>query len=367
MNPREQLIDFLPEMYRALVPELFEQPIAEERNATCERCAMCPPPDNPVFSAEEYFSPNTKCCTYHPALPNYAVGGLLRDESAEGAEGRRRIRDKLSRRIGVSPLGVLPPAKQRLLYRHGKRGFGRAESMICPYLEQEKGFCTVWKYREAVCTTWFCKHNNGQDGLKFWQQLRDYLLGTQVVLSAYALRALEWDADRILSAQPRQQLELNARDLDDAPPDDDTYDDLWGEWVGREEEMYIKCYEVVAGLDRQHFATLGGLRHTLELERLENRYRAMREPELPDPLVKSPMLRFKRAADGNYILTSYASIDAMRLRKGVYELLDFFDGDRSNEEVRAAILQHAGSWISDSLLTKLYQHRILVDAESCDA
>src|SRR5687768_6260481 len=196
MTDRTRLIDFVPEMYRAILPSLFEQPVDEEHNATCDRCAMCPP-EEPLFAPDEYFNPKTKCCTYHPALANFAVGGLLQDESAENAEGRRRIQAAIARRVGVTPLGIQPPPKQRVLYRNGKLGFGRANTLLCPYLDGEGGGCSVWRYREAVCTTWFCKHVNGQDGLAFWKQLRDYLLGTQSILCVYALRTLGWDVDRI--------------------------------------------------------------------------------------------------------------------------------------------------------------------------
>jgi hypothetical protein len=359
MTPRTRLIDFVPDMYRAIMPELFEKSVAEERNATCDRCAMCAP-ENPIFPPEEYFNPDTKCCTYHPLLPNYAVGGLLLDESAENAEGRRRVRDKIARRIGVTPLGILPPPKERLLYRHGKPGFGRANALRCPYLDSERQRCTVWSYREAVCTTWFCKHNHGQDGLMFWQQLRDYLLGTQWVLSAHALRELGWDVDRIGATTP-PDLELDARGLDDAPPDDETYAALWNGWVGREEELYGKVYELVRALDRTMFDQLGGLRQRLVLDRLDKRYREMHEPVVPDTLLKNPSMRSTRNGDGSYILMSYLGTDPMRVQKRVYDLLDYFDGRRSNVEVRTAILEHAGFWITDSLLTKLFQYRILVD------
>jgi hypothetical protein len=348
-------------MYRGLLPAQFSQPLAEERNATCERCAMLPPAAEPVFAPDEYFAPKVKCCTYHPLLPNYAVGGLLLDETAEGAEGRRRIREKIAQRIGIAPLGILPPGKHRLLYRFGKDGFGRAKALACPYLDQEQGQCTVWAYREAVCATWFCKYNNGRDGLSFWTQLRDYLLGLESVLSAHALHELGWDADEIISALPAK-LELSARDLDDEPPDLRTYEELWGDWAGREQEFYERAFEVVRALDRSTFDELGGIRQSLQLERLEKRYEAMTKPALPDPLVKSPTLRVRRGLDGSVVLIGYAGIDSMRVRKPVYELLDYFDGRRTNADVNAAIFQERGVRLSDSLLTKLYQHRILVDA-----
>jgi hypothetical protein len=358
MKPRERLLDFVPEMYRALLPEPFERPAAEERRATCDRCAMCAP-EKPEFSPSEYFSPSLKCCTYHPVLPNYSVGGLLRDRSAAGVEGRRRIQHKISERIGVTPFGILPPEKQRLIYLHGKRGFGRAEALTCPYLDQERVMCTIWSHREALCTTWFCKYNDGQDGRDFWEQMRDYLLATQEILSSYALRTLGFDVERILRRPVHG--ELDQRDLDDAPPSDAEYGALWGDWLGREQELYEKAYDLVLALDRRAFEKLGGIAHTLALDLLEKRHRAMREPTLPDPLLRNPHMRVQRSADGSFILTSYAGLDPLRVRKAVYDLLDHFDGRKPTTEVRSEIQLQRGVKISDGLLSRLYKHRIVVD------
>src|SRR5262245_3435778 len=132
--PREQIFDFIPEIQRSLLPEWFANPLPEERHATCSACAMCPPAA-PMLPPDAYFSPDTKCCTYHPSLANYAVGGLLCDESAQGAEGRARIERKLTQREGVTPRGIAPSAKYRLLYRHGTAGFGRSGALVCPYLD----------------------------------------------------------------------------------------------------------------------------------------------------------------------------------------------------------------------------------------
>lgn len=359
MSERTRLLDFVPEMYRAILPELFEELVSEERNATCGSCAMLPP-ENPLFSRDEYFNPKTKCCTYHPGLPNFAVGGLLQDRSPENAEGRRRIQDKIARRIGVTPLGIRPPAKHRVMYNSGKLGFGRANSLACPYLDLDGGKCSVWRYREAVCTTWFCKHNNGRDGLVFWRQLRDYLVGMQRILCSYALRSLGWDVDRIDAAAAIES-ELDDRDLDDAPPSDAAYAALWRDWLGREEQLYSEAYDLVQKLDRKTFEELGGVLQRLDLDRLSNRHRDMREPKLPEALLRNPSMRVTRNADGSYILMSYIGTDPIRVQKKVYELLDSFDGRQSNAEVRTAILMTAGFWISDSLLTKLYHYRILVD------
>ena len=243
---RDRVIDFLPEIYRPFLPDFFDRPMAEERHATCAECTMCPPPV-PDLPAEAYFNPSTKCCTFHPTLPNYSVGGLLSDSTEGGAEGRRRVLTKIAARIGVTPAGILPPARTSLLQRHGKRGFGRAESLVCPYLDRDRGACTVWAQREAECATWFCKHNQGFDGRAFWKQLRDYLATVHVTLGVWAMRELGIDADRIAEGLGPRPDALDANDLDDGPPNETAYRRIWGPWAEREPEFYLAAWEMVRG------------------------------------------------------------------------------------------------------------------------
>lgn len=356
---RERLIDFLPAIYGRFLPEFFERPMAEERHATCATCVMCPPPDVPL-PPDAYFSPSTKCCTYHPVLPNYSVGGLLRDHTPAGAEGRRRIVAKIAARRGVTPAGILPPAKVLLLRSRGQQAFGRATSLVCPYLDQEHGACTVWAHREAECATWFCKHNQAFDGRAFWRQLRDYLQGLDVVLTTYVLRELGFDPDRIAEGFGGSPDALDARDMDDRPPTDREYGATWGDWLGREEELYTSAFDLVAGLDRRKFAALVGVRHDLALDRLGKRHDAIVRPVLPDPLVKNPVMRIDRTSDGGYLLTVGDKGEPTRLRHEVYRLLDYFDGHRATAAVRAAVKNETGVGLSDSFITALHHHRILV-------
>lgn len=361
---REQIFDFIPEIQRSLLPSWFSSPLPEERHATCGACAMCAPAE-PVLPAKAYFSPDTKCCTFHPSLPNYAVGGLLCDESEQGAEGRARIERKIAAREGVTPLGIAPSARYALLYRQGVAGFGRARALVCPYLDTSKGACTVWAQRDAVCATWFCKYNDGKDGYEFWKQLRAYLLEVQNVLATVALSELGWDPDRI-ALDGRTADRLDERDLDDRGPSDEAYAASWGEWLGRERDLFVTCYRVVRDLGAERFARHAGIHHDVALARLKLRYAQMREPTLPDPLLRNPSMRVQRMLDGSYLLTSYGAGDRTRLRAEVYALLDEFDGHRSTAEVLAAIGQRTAHRVSTALLLALYKHRVLVDPASVD-
>lgn len=352
------LADFVPRMYRHLLTEALALPTPPERRATCDRCAMCAP-DGSSAPSPAYYAPDAKCCTFHPTLPPYAVGGILLSRDPRDAEGRARLIERIDSRIGVTPFGILPPPKTVVLQRVGGLGFGRAQALLCPYFDRAEASCTVWSHRDAVCSTWFCKHERGRDGLDFWRELRRYLARVESVLSAHALHELGWDAER-LAAGPPATTELDASALDDAPPSDAAYAALWGSWVGRERELYEETYRKVAALDADAFERLGGLELRLALERLQARHRAMTDPTLPDPLVKNPGMRIERAPDGAVVVTAYVASDPIRLRKAVWDALDHFDGHAANEAVMDAIAAAAGFRFSRELLRGLYHHRILV-------
>lgn len=357
--PRQRLIDFLPAIYAGFLPEAFDRPMAEERHATCATCTMCPPavPDLP---ADAYFNPSTRCCTFHPALANYSVGGLVSDTTEAGAEGRRRVLATIATRVGVTPAGLLPPAARLLLQRSSPRAFGRAEALVCPYLDRDRGACTVWAHREAECATWFCKHNHGVDGRAFWRQLRDYLVIVHVALGTWTMRELGIDPDRIAEGFGPRLDGLDARDLDNRPPPDDEYAAMWGRWTGREVEFYTAAYDLVRGLDRERFATLVGVDHALALDRLARRHDAIVSPELPGRLVRNPALRVHRLPDGSCVLMADEAGETTRLRADLVGLLDLFDGSRTNDDVKDLVRARTGVRVGDSFLLALHQHRILI-------
>jgi hypothetical protein len=81
----------------------FDEAAPREEKATCSNCAMCAPPGAPPAPEVVYFRPDIKCCSFHPTLPNYLIGGVLRDERPDMAEGRRRLLAKIGARVGITP------------------------------------------------------------------------------------------------------------------------------------------------------------------------------------------------------------------------------------------------------------------------
>ena len=207
----------LAPIYEGILPAFFDRPAFEETRATCDDCAMCPKKEASIV-ASIHFDPETKCCTYHPTLPNYLAGAVFADPSSDLDEGRRRLRQKLAARIGVTPRWLAAPRKF-LVHLEASRlhAFGRARSMRCPLYDE--GRCTIWKHRESVCSTFFCKHDGGGYARAFWDALKKWTFVLESALTEYAVRQIAPNTTEPRVGKNKMTLE----DLEDRPPPPEEY------------------------------------------------------------------------------------------------------------------------------------------------
>ena len=359
------LFSYLPSLYRRFLPPFFSMPVAPERRATCERCAMVATDGDATPHGRSFFSSQTKCCTFQPTIPNYLAGALLADRRGHVDEGRARIRGAIRRRVGVTPSGIAPSRDYVSLYRMSWRAFGRAVSLACPYYDADEGCCTMWDHRTALCSTFFCKFNHGRDGWLFWDAFKEYLLYVEQVLTVYAVDRLGWDAEAILTLVRAPDDEaLETENLDERAPREDASRRLWGDWMGREEEFYLAAYQEVRALDPGSFEHLAGLAHSLRLKLVQARYAAMLSPTLPDVLIRNPRTVVHPEDDGSVLLQGYSPFDPRRVPREIYQLLERFDGTRPWRRVVTDGGSGGESSLTESLVIQLYQHRLLIDAAS---
>jgi Fe-S-cluster containining protein len=361
------ILDSLPELYRGLFPSFFQNPQPAETKATCSSCAMCeannPLPVESVDGVSRFFRPDTKCCTYHPRLPNYLVGAILADEDPAMAEGRRRIQEKISRGVAMNPQWIKAPPRYNLLYSNARQAFGRAEALRCPYYKAEGGLCTIWRYREAVCSTYFCKYVAGADGRKFWMTLKTWLTLAEIQLSRYAV--LQLLPDYVLTGKDKADNSggpLTVEDLDDKRLPEKEYAELWREWAGREAEFYRACFESVRKLSSEEFDNLLGLDGIVEQAILKRHHEAAVAPKLPRALKFNPSTTVQWLQDGSIALASYSEFDAVALPGAAYALLVEFTGKEPVEAVRKRLREEKQADLHDDILIELFRHRILIDA-----
>jgi len=357
----QRIIEVLPRLYRNFLPKFFQKTIPRETAATCADCAMCKKPGQAAYPEGIFFSRETKCCTHYPNLPNYLVGALLSDTSSALAEGRRRVRQRIKAGVSVVPHGILRPEKSTLLIKSSPRAFGKSRTLRCPFYERRAGECTIWPFRNGVCATWFCKYEAGQDGRAFWITLRKYLSSAEGNLVRYTLFKLGWEPQNIILPDGSQR-PLTAEEMDGRAPDGKTYRALWRDRAGREEELYKKCYRLVAALTPSAFEKITGITQKVLLAELKARHQVLLTPGLPRRLKRNPKLQVERVGEDSYALIGYSPLDPLEVSNRVYEMLHFFDGKRSNREACRLIRQHLEAEPTDDLLTTLYQFRILVDS-----
>ncbi len=350
----------LPEFYNHLVSPEFEGRLPQEKLATCDDCAMCTRADKSSES-KLVFMPDKKCCTYHPKLPNFSVGAILSDPSAEAAEGRKRILQKISNQVSISPLGISRPADYEVLYGAGQGFFGQSEALLCPYYIRERGQCSIWRYREAVCATWYCKYENGQDGMNVWQAIRMHLQHLQKLLSGYAMSELGFSVDPSAFYPDSQHTDskLQSSEIDGTKPDPKFYNNLWKDWSGREEEYYVACYEIVKSLSASEISKMGGLLLSIYEKKLGDAFRSMEE-DLPQYLACNPKMTISRNDDGQYILTTYNVFDPRAVSEEVFRAIWEFDGKRSVAQTMEALQEKYGFTVSHGLLRRLFESRILI-------
>lgn len=344
----------LPKNYAHLLGELFDEPAFDETRATCEDCAMCANAGQRgvELPGDTFFDPKLKCCTYHPMIPNFLVGGLLSDPAPELDEGKRRIRQKIVDRIGVTPRGIAPSRLQRVIYNAARdRCFGRSEALLCPYIDE--GRCSVWYYREAVCSTYYCKHVGGAKGRGYWNALKMYLQFVEHSLSS-------WASKQVAPGSREPEIggfELSVEDLAKKGPPDAEYATYWGDWVGREAEFYVAAHEKVKALTRDEFIRL--IDDTPQaralLPDLKKRLDDAQHPKPTPLLVLNPGMRKHKMPEG-YAVRTYSHYDPMFLTNDLYDLLETFDNVEPAEET----LKRLGVELPEGLIRDLWLHEIVV-------
>jgi len=351
----ETLREALPRVYGSLLPAFFDALAPEEPKATCHDCAMCPTAE--PTPEVVHFRPDTKCCTYQPHLPNYLVGAILSDTEPAMAEGQRRVRAHIAGKVGVTARWLAPSRKRSALFRAARdASFGRSLTLRCPYyVDEAGGLCSIWRHRDSVCSTFFCKYAAGADGQAFWRALDAYLRGVERTL---ALHAVETLAPTL--AEPRRPFDqMSLEELEDRPPTDADYASFWGEWQGREEAFYREAHALVAGLSREAFDQLVGA-ETPELAALEAALGRVRAPVLPRRLALDLYQPPVPVADG-VIVSTYSKYEPIKLTPALYDVLRELRPEETVDAFRARMLRDHEVDVPEAMLLALHQLRVLIE------
>jgi hypothetical protein len=355
----------LPSLYQPWVEALLGGVIPAESEATCSNCAMLPGPgDAPASDTALFFDPRVKCCTYVPALPNFLVGRILLDTSLEMAAGRASVRARIAASTGVTPMGLERPPVFAVLYARGAaETFGQSVHLRCPHYQTDTGGCGIWRHRQSVCTTWFCKHSRGVVGARFWRALRQLLGLVERSLAVHCVRSLAPGpaaARHAASAvTPVPQANLRASDLDGTP--DPAVRGLWGRYLGQEETFYEAAGRLVGAMGWDEVCRLGGVELELAADLLRAAYLDLTSTRLPRAL-RAGTIQVTPQGAGAVELTSYSAFHPLTVPTALVDVLHVFDGRPTRKAMAAAA--EAGVAIERAVVARLVDMGVLVDAES---
>jgi len=355
----------LPSLYTNWVEEWLGGSIPAETEATCQQCALLAEPAQPATrDLTRRIHPRTKCCGYYPSLANFQVGRILSESDPTAAPARDVVAARVQARFMATPLALDVPPAHHLLYAKSPY-MGSALKLQCPYYVEELlgGACGIWRHRNAICLTWFCKHSRGQVGLTFWKALEYLLKQMEDALSTWCLTQLEVTDDsltRILPDRHGDKTVFTPQELDEAV-DEKAHRAVWGNWAGREAEFYRECGRLVSALSAQEALEIGGVEVALRLRLARRAYRALLSADLPRA-VRPGNFRVQPLGDDQVQIVSYSEYSPLLLPAVVLNLLPYFQG-RTVDEALKAIDEQGQIELEPALVRRLLDFEILVAVE----
>jgi len=348
-----QEFEQLPALYQRWVTELLPAGIPRERNASCLDCAMCTHHAARLDSGMGYYNRATKCCTYFPDLPNFLVGRAAANDNPGGAALRSIIEDERDVRGTATMRAVQPNAKWATVYaHHHKDGFGRDPEMLCPYAiekDSETGpLCGIWQERNSVCSTWFCKHERGITGTRFWRTVQGFFSSLEWGLSWWAIGEVLEHPEAVISVGQPKVNDLNRITLKR---------DAWAHWPGSRMDFYRACADRVDALSALDAIAVTGMDARLFHLELVTRFDELRADGVPERLRTAPynILSQDERRGTLQALTCTEPLQAPAL---LLPLLRYFDG-RPTADVLEAIREDTRIRLDSGLVRRLYDFGIL--------
>ncbi len=356
-------LDGMPVLYSPWLMTLLGQSVPKEQSIKCHACSMCANEQEPVLPQVTYYRPDAKCCTYWPQLPNFLVGAILSDTDPDAMAGRERVATLISDTDCATPLGLRPSLSFQLRHDHAPEDFfGRTTTLRCPFFAVESGGCSIWKHRNSVCATYFCKIERGAVGLRFWRTLRDLLTAVEQELSLWCLSELKLQADATgLLIQSTQAAGPHGLQTLDGGRIAETHRRLWGDWDGREREFFESCAGLVSALEWRDVLSICGPQVRVLADLAARKLTGLDDRRISERLRLAKYSVLAPGRNGARQVVTYRESDPREVSSDLLKILPYFDG-RSTRATLEAVRTETGLDLSDDLLQALCDVELLVDA-----
>ncbi len=305
---------------RWLVDALGDEPHSENK-ADCGACVMCSPTDWTTKLDKHRFDPAVRCCSYTPTLWNFQVGAVLSQSDRVHPVGVATVSARIRTSPGAGPLGILATDREQRRYDQmsAKGEFGKDKRLRCAHLVGGDQ-CGVHTFRNAVCSTWYCRHERGKAGKGYWSAIRNLLNAMENTAANNAAHVL-------------------------LPGGADAWDE-----VSDPEGYYMACWELVRGWDWEDLKAMGG-------EELRKAHfvgaaaeGAMNRPrKLPEAPSFNEELTLLGEVDDHVLVHAFSRYDPYHVPDKDWPRLARFDG-RPLETVRAELAAEGTTLTDDQIL-----------------
>jgi len=235
----------VPGIWRYMLPEdVFYFRVDPEKLSSCFDC--------PQVKAHG-FHPSVRCCTYIPRVPNFLLGMALQDPATSGL-----VKHFIEAGFAIPEGSQFSPEQLSRSLQQLTTTDRSQPLIVCPFLDQASKRCQIYAYRSGVCSTFFCIHDQGEEGAHFWEQLQDLVTQVETALSQWALQEIGFDLEAYFERFNAlgSQLESGS-DPHSFAWSVEARKHLFREWFGREQELYTSCADLIIR-NKQDLYSLAG-------------------------------------------------------------------------------------------------------------
>lgn len=224
----------MPGLWKHYFPSKFlSLKFPQEQQATCMNC--------PEIKTSN-FRPDYRCCTFQPKIFNFNLGSAL----TIGSKATQKTISEMIDKRWITPEGLIATPARWKLFLEDKENqlFGKSNQVLCEFLNKDTRYCNIYDYRNAPCSTFFCRHDHGQLGEQFWNSLMVYVNQIEHALSQWIMQNLGYKNQEYFGILDSQMTEYDWFNLQELGWPENIYNALWGSYLGREKEFLTECSNI---------------------------------------------------------------------------------------------------------------------------